>query len=94
MPAPQRTAITPKWIVSLTGNPNDLPANSTATSTFTTGNTALPSDFILCSAPSLEAGLLVADAYCTTKGQIIMKLANVTGSPINAASQTFMFIAF
>jgi hypothetical protein len=88
-----RPAITPSWTVSLTGNPNELPANSTATSTFTTGNTARPTDFIICSAPSLESGLIVADAYCTTAGQIIMKLANVTGSPINPASQTFNFLA-
>jgi hypothetical protein len=36
---------------------------------------------------------VVADAYCTTAGQIILRLANVTGSPINPASQTFNFLA-
>lgn len=39
---------------------------------------------------ALEAGLVIGGAWVSDVDEITIRLANVTASPINAASQTFL----
>lgn len=72
----------------ITNNPDEIAANTTADISLTMGS-ALPSHFFDVQAPSLESGLVLGQAWCETAGTVKVRLANVTASPINPASQTF-----
>lgn len=47
---------------------------------------------VLCIAPDLEAGLLIQNPCKCTKDTVTIRIANITGSPINAASQSFNLV--
>lgn len=81
-------------VVAVTVNPNSIGANTTGeTSVSVTG--AVPGQVFLVQPPStLDAGIIcAATANCSTAGTVTLRLANVTGGPINVASSSFVFIA-
>jgi hypothetical protein len=67
-------------------------ANNTGTQTATiTG--AATGDVVLLNIPSgLEAGLVLAGCYVSAADTITVRLANVTGSPIDPASASYRYI--
>lgn len=54
---------------------------------------AIPGQFFLLAAPSLEDGLVISGgAFSDAKDVVKVKIANVTGAPIDPASQDFYFL--
>lgn len=81
-------------VVAATVNPDSIGANTTGeTSVSITG--AVPGQVFLVQPPAtLDAGIICASvANCSTAGTVTLRLANVTGGPINVASSAFVFIA-
>lgn len=48
-------------------------------------------DLIQVSAPSLEAGLSMGDAFATAPGVLSMRIINPTAGAVNPAAQNFLF---
>ena len=76
-------------------NPGSIAANSTEDVTATSDDVAqLRTGHHVTVAPpsSLEAGLVAGGAWVATNGQITVRIANVTGSPIDPDSATWTFL--
>lgn len=71
-------------------------ANTTIDATFTDGifTGIRAGAFVAVAAPALATGVIVAGARCVTDGQVIIRIANVTGAPVLASSVgTWSFVA-
>lgn len=83
----------PKWIKSTTVDAGSVSANSYLDVNIVTSfKPAKVNDIFLVVAPSLEGGLVIGPGIVTTAGTVTARLTNVTGSPINPASQTFIVV--
>ncbi len=49
---------------------------------------------IACWAPNLEDNVTLSNAHCASAGVLKFRLANITASPINPASQIFCVVQF
>lgn len=69
---------------------------SVAANTTETETGSLPGvkegDVIIPVKPTLEAGLAIIDCRATADDTIALTVANLTGSPINEASETIQFL--
>ncbi len=79
--------------VVVSGNPDNILANTTGTVSLTV-NGAVPGQIFIIQAPStVDAGILVgAVGVCNTAGTVIVRLANVTVGPINMAATDFTVV--
>lgn len=78
---------------TVTANPDSIGANTTGTvSLSVTGS--VPGGVYLVQVPStVDAGIIVQGlAVCNTAGTVIVRLANVTGTPIDVGSTIFTVI--
>lgn len=83
----------PKWIATFTVDVGNISANTTSDETLsTTFKPARVNDLVVVWAPSLETGLVLSPTVVATAGTVKVRIANVTGSPINPASQTFIAV--
>ena len=51
-------------------------------------------DYVVCSKSSLDAGLLLGSCRVTADDTVAIQVGNLTGSPIDASSETFQFMVF
>lgn len=88
-----RTAITAKYVTSVTLDVGSLTANTTTNVSFNVPR-ATPDDAIICIPPStLDAGLSVPSCVCNIAGTVLARFNNSTVGPINPASLTYTFVA-
>lgn len=85
-----------KTFGSFTWNPPNVPANSTVTTTLTTTDAAVleglrAGQAVTVTPPSAIDEGLMWSAFVGTDDTLSIRLANVTGGAINAASGTWVF---
>ena len=85
-------AATRPIIIEVTADPASIAANTTGTVSLTVPG-SVPGMQFHVTAPALESGLVVGQAYCTTAGTVIVTLGNVTVGAVDGASQTFQVVA-
>ncbi len=86
-------ANSPKWVKAFTVDAGSVSANSYLdVNLSTTFKPAKVNDIFIVVAPSLDGGLVIGPGIVTTAGTVTARISNVTGSPINPASQTFIAI--
>jgi formyltetrahydrofolate synthetase len=88
-----RTAIVPKNVYAVTNDPASIAAGATANISLSCKG-AKKDSFFLASSATLEAGLLIGQAYCTTADSVTVRVANVTSGAINPASAVFNILEF
>lgn len=88
-----RLSDAPKWIATFTVDVGSLSANTTSDETLATGyKPARVNDLVVVWAPALETGLVLSPTVVTTAGTVKVRIGNITGSPINPGSQTFIAV--
>ena len=75
----------------VTQNPADVIAGAVNTESFTVTGVQ-PDHWIQVMAPSLEAGLVLCQAWCDVANTVKVRIANPTVNPITTASQVFYFM--
>lgn len=88
-----RLSRSPRLLKTVTIDAAEVAANVTVEQTFSVKGVR-PDMWLQVKGNSLPAGLAVVNAHCETADSLIITLANLTGSPINAASQSFEIVAF
>ena len=93
MPNPIVGSAMRQFVYAVSVNPDQISGASTGETTVTVPK-SVPGQVIIVQPPSsLDAGIIcAATAVCTTAGQVILRLANVTANPINVAASTFVFV--
>lgn len=84
---------TPGLAVKVTFDPASVAANTTAAQNITVPG-VLPGYAYHVSAASLEAGVFIASAKCTTAGTLAVTFGNCTAGAIDPASQEFEIRSF
>lgn len=84
-------ASTPQLVAQVTANIASVPAATAPIIDFTVPG-AQPGMFFLVAAPSLETGLALGDAFCSTAGTVRVRVINPTIAAVDAASQVYYFI--
>lgn len=80
-------------VYAATVNPGSI-TNATTLDVDVTVTGAIPGQVFLVQAPSLEADLVLqATGHCTTAGTVVIRIGNISGAPVNPASQTINLIA-
>jgi hypothetical protein len=83
----------PKWLKAVTVDAGSVSANSYLdVNLLTSYKPAKKNDLFLVFAPALEGGLVIPTGIITTAGTVTARLTNVTGSPIDPASQTYIVV--
>jgi len=79
--------------VTVSGNPDSIGANTTGTVSLTVDG-ARPGGVYIIQAPStVDAGIITQSVgVCNTAGTVIVRLANVTGTPIDVGATNFVVI--
>lgn len=79
-------------IVEATVDLGSVAANTTETETATVSGVKTTDVILAAIKPTLEAGLLIGTAWVSAADTVSIQVANVTGSPINEASETWRFV--
>lgn len=69
-------------------------ANTSAEQTFTVTGLAVGDIIVAVNKPSLSAGLVVGNARVSAANTLALTFGNLTASPIDPASETYLIIAF
>jgi hypothetical protein len=86
-------ANSPKWIKAFTVDAGSVSANSYLdVNLSTTFKPAKVNDMFIVFAPSLDGGLIISPGIVSTAGTVTARINNVTGSPINPASQVYIAV--
>lgn len=80
-------------IFTQTINPASVSANTTSEQDFTV-NGLLVGDVVLVRKPSQTTGFIVHGARVKSANTLSIQFANITGSPIDAPSETYTIIAW
>lgn len=78
-------------VVTATVDLGSVAANTTEEETATVTGVKT-GDFIVCSKPTLEAGLTITGARVSAADTVILTVANLTGLAIDEASETLTFL--
>lgn len=90
---PTRRPLMYRFAATVTLDPASVPANEIpAAQTFTVEG-LLPDMVVFVSGPSLEDEVFIADAWVSDTDTLNVRFGNVSGSPINPASQSFDIVA-
>ena len=92
MAQPYRTASPVRFRAVVTVDLATINANTAPERTLTVPGCPAGRHYIV-TAPSLEANVGIVGAKCTTKGSLLVRFLNPTGSGIDPASQDFHIIA-
>lgn len=80
-------------VYAATVDPGSI-TNGTTLAVNVTVPQSVPGQFFLVQAPSLEDNLILQSiAYCSTAGTVVIRIGNISGAPVNPASQTINLIA-
>jgi len=83
----------PKWIRAVTINAGSVSANSYLdVDLLTSFKKAKVNDIFLVVAPSMAGGIVIGPGIVTTAGTVTARLSNVTASPIDPASMTYIVV--
>jgi hypothetical protein len=80
-------------VVAMSINPASVSANTTAEQDFTLPGLAV-GDFVFVNKPSVTAGLSIANARVKAANTLSITFGNHTGSPIDAAAETYTIFWF
>lgn len=78
-------------VLSITFNPAQVPANSTATQSVACPGVR-PGDYIACTKPTSTPGFLVSDARCLTPDVIQITFGNPTAAPSDPGQETWLVL--
>ena len=78
-------------VVSATVDLGSVAANTTEEETATVTGVKV-GDFVVCSKPTLEAGLAILNARVSAADTVILTVGNFTGVAINEGSETLTFL--
>lgn len=79
-------------IIEATVDLGSVAANTTETETATVTGVETGDVILAAIKPTLEAGLLIGTAWVSAANTVSIQVANVTGSPIDEASETWRFV--
>lgn len=74
--------------VAATVDAASVAANTSATQNFTIAGLRVDMSVVAIDMPSLDAGLVISDAWVSAANTLTVRFGNLTGTPINPASQT------
>lgn len=80
-------------MVGVVFDPASVAANTTAAQTVTVKG-VLPGDMVTVNKPTTTAGLGLAGARVSAADTVSITFSNSTASPIDAASETYVFLIF
>ena len=78
-------------LISVPLNPVSVPANSTATQSFTVPG-VLPGDFVYINKPTDTAGFGITGARVLAANSVQMSIANPTGSAADPGLETYLLL--
>lgn len=80
-------------VLSFVFDPASVAANTSAEQTVTVRGMRV-NDLVFVAKPTLTAGLVISQARVSAADTLAIQLGNITASPIDAASETWMLMHF